>query len=44
MAHTRSQEASQGIAFTMCNPVIIAMFTSSLPHIPLLDHMICEGI
>jgi hypothetical protein len=49
MDHTPSQEvnrssASQGIAFTLCNPVTITVFTNSQSHIPILDHMICEGI
>jgi len=47
--HTTSGEvnrssASQGIAFTLCNPAIITMFTNSPPHNPVLDHMICEGM
>jgi len=47
MDHTPSQEvnrssASQGIAFTLCNPAIITMLANSPPHIPLLEHVICE--
>lgn len=49
MDHTPSQELNrssdtQGTAFTLCNPVIITMFTNSPQHIPVMDHMICEGI